>query len=300
MFLGLSLGWFARPGGAAEPASPPETVPVESNPKAASGGLETVEVAARVNRTEVPLNREVELVVELRWSGALDQIEVEEIETPRCKNFEVVGSSSESETGEKVAIKRLGFTLKPQELGMGYVEPIQVTFRDKVSGEERVEETQRQSLKVVEAVQDQPRPWLPAILVIAVGVGVLTLVLLVWRRRRSRGELEEEEELVETPGERGLRLLAEASDLRIAGRIREYYDLISRVVRDYLQATYGVAAREQPTADLVAALEAKEVELADRARATPGGAEMNGVWERAKSLLESEPKRTETAEEAVG
>ena len=85
-----------------------------------------ISLSAFVDKTEVPYNRLLVFTVHLEWSGELDRYEIHPFDNPIVQNFEIVGNASSNRVavvaGEPTAVQEYTFTLKPESMGMGYIE----------------------------------------------------------------------------------------------------------------------------------------------------------------------------------
>ena len=97
-----------------------------------------ISVSTLVNKTNVPLNRTLELKVSISWLGNSESIDVINFDNPALSNFEIVGTSTTSRTEMNQVFKDYTYTLKPIELGMGYIEGVIVKVHDKVLGKDEI------------------------------------------------------------------------------------------------------------------------------------------------------------------
>lgn len=212
-------------------------------------------VSAEVDRTTVPLNRTVRLTVDVVWQGELDHFEIKPPEPPELTNLEVVGSASSNQVGEHAgmpqAIRTYAYTLRPLELGMAYIEPVILGYRERGDSLFQTLQTGRLQLTVTDPVPEEGRTtiWFVAgfsVVVAAAGVGVW-----LWRRRRTKPTAQiPEVKPIEVQYLEELRERVQPQSPDLDNDFAE----ISRVLRRFLAECYDLPAKGASTAELVAAL----------------------------------------------
>lgn len=231
---------------------------VEPPPLASTTAPISVSLSASIDPKTVPLNRTVLLKIEISWEGHLDQVAIGQVTEPVLSNLEILGTTASNRvlalaSGQR-AIKEVAYTLKPKALGMAYVEPVTLSYEDRSSQKVENLKTQRLSVEVVNAVPEEqagPPGWIIWLL------GGVLLVLAaaglgwIWRRAQDR---------VPVQG-KPVRLLEESylEELRDDGgpqpaSTAEGFAKVSRLLRRYLTARYGLAGLELTTEELVAEL----------------------------------------------
>lgn len=217
-----------------------------------------IKISAEVDRTAVPLNRTVQLTVTVSWQGDLDRFRVEPPETPALSNLEVVGSASSNWVGEEGgvprSVKTYEYTLRPLELGMGYIDPVRLYYVEKDDSVRQTLQTGRLEVAVTEPVSEAEGStlwiWLPAVIVLVVGGAGFWL----WRQRRKAAAAAEIE--VEVPIED--RFLEELkSEIKISSPdLRNDFAKLSRILRKFLAERYDLPGVGMSTSELVQALQA--------------------------------------------
>ncbi|MBN2012396.1 hypothetical protein JW960_23910 [candidate division KSB1 bacterium] len=206
-----------------------------------------IRVSARLAQQHVPLNRTLTFIIQVEWYGDLERYKISEVETPTVRNFTIFSNSSsdrrEMVNGQMKAIKTFEFDLKPQELGMGYIDGVIVKYIDTETGEGQHLITNRLEAKVVDLL---PEPGDMSKLYSMIGLGVIGLAVVVaviiWFRRRQqiRRNVEppppplEETYLTELKSSLSLN----ASDLNI----KDGFVVVSRIYRRYLGEKYQFPA----------------------------------------------------------
>jgi len=223
----------------------------------------TLSVFAEPGR--IPLNRTAALTVRIAWEGDLDLIEVGNVNEPILTNLQIAGSSSSnrvmSTTAGRQAIKEVGYSLRGQTLGMGYVEPIALTYTDKRSGKSHSLMTQRIGVEFVSAV---PEPgerrfgWIWILLPVIV-LGGLSGYLFQWRKKSQQSDpAETVQQLIE---EAFLQDLREKVELTCGDRQQAFADL-SKLFRKYLSDKFNIMAMEATTSELTQQLRSEGLDEA--------------------------------------
>jgi len=216
-----------------------------------------VSLSTCVEPRVVPLNRTLLFTVHISWKGDLDLIEIGEVEEPALSNFDIVGTSSanrvESVPGGARAIKEVTYTLQSKTLGMGYIEPVELTYKDRTTGKMHSLMTQRIGVEVVSPVPEQGERgswWIWVVLGVVVGGGGCGVFLLRKKRAGKKAEDEEVERIVE---EVYLGELKASVDLKGEEK-REAFTILSKLFRKYLSEKYGISALEATTEELLRTL----------------------------------------------
>ncbi|MDZ7362656.1 MAG: hypothetical protein ONB46_18310 [candidate division KSB1 bacterium] len=217
-----------------------------------------VEIEALAGSEEIPLNRLAVFTVKLKWQGRLPDIEFDPPELPRLYNFTIAGSSSSNwvgvENSQPVSIKTFTYSLRPEGLGMGYVEGMRVSYLDKSTGEKHSLYTSRLSIKVVDPLPEPDE----APLGLALTLGLLfcaALVALVFQLE-ARAKKKEAARLMATaekPLEQEfLEELKNTIDINTT-EMKEAFATLSRLLRRYLNRRYAIASQGVSTQEVVEA-----------------------------------------------
>jgi hypothetical protein len=103
-------------------------------------GPDGIRITAEVAPHNVPLNRTARLTVRLEWAGDLDRYEIKRFDNPLMENFSILSTSGANRVqvvgGQPVAIQEYYFMLKPDVLGMAYVDGMVVRYTDIATGKE--------------------------------------------------------------------------------------------------------------------------------------------------------------------
>ncbi len=147
-----------------------------------------IEISARLEQQSVPLNRDVVLLVEMRWKGEADQVEFLVNPEPQVTNLQLRGSGSankffQDEQGESWTLRQITYYYLPQNLGMAYIEPMNLKYRNEVDGQTGTLTTQRLMVRISDPVPtaETSQPWQKWILFLFLVSG-LAVVFFFFRR----------------------------------------------------------------------------------------------------------------------
>jgi hypothetical protein len=217
-----------------------------------------VEIEAAAGGEEIPLNRLAVFTIKLKWQGRLPDIEFDPPETPRLSNFTLAGSSSANwvgvENGQPASIKTFEYSLRPEGLGMGYVEGLRVSYLDKGTGEKHSLYTSRIAIKVIDPLPEPDE----APLGLALTIGLLlcaALVVLVFQveARAKKKEAARLMAAAQKPLEQEfLEELKNTIDINTT-EMKEAFATLSRLLRRYLNRRYSIASQGVSTQEVVEA-----------------------------------------------
>lgn len=207
---------------------------------------------------EVALNRLAGYTIKLKWQGRLSDIEFDPPESPQLSNFKIAGSSSSNwvgvENGQPTSIKTFEYSLRPEGLGMGYVDGMRVSYLDRGTGERHSLYTTRVGIKVSDPL---PEPD-DAPLGLALTLGLLfcaALVLLVFQleARAKKKEAARRAALAVKPLEdEFLEELKNTVNINTT-ELKEAFAALAKLLRQYLQRRHAIPAQGISTPEVVAA-----------------------------------------------
>lgn len=222
----------------------------------------------KVDRTQVPLNRTLNFVVVLSWSGGLDDFTLLSLDDPTLTNFVITGTSaairSEASGDNTRVINEYGFQLTPKELGMGYIESILAKVKNNIRDRELSLVTKRIPIEVTDPEKDPGTGgfsliWyaLPLLLLGSVAGWIF------YRRIKVTRTLTGDQEPAQPLEEKYLQELKSRFDLSRPD-LKGDFSRLSRLLRRYLTERYSLAAlnatAEELSEELVAAgLESNQV-----------------------------------------
>jgi len=236
------------------------TAQVDTTAASGSNAFAEVKADVRLNVREVPRNRTVKLSIDISWEGDLDRFEIETVEAPELKNLEVVGNSSANrvgqENGKTRAVKSYEFVLRPQVLGMAYVDGSVIKYRDTLTDKSHRLVTNRLELKVTDPIvkRDTKQMLVIGLLgAIFLGLSALAWIILQKRRENEAKRLRVQEASLPLE-ETYLADLKTNVDLN-GGDLSENFSRLSRLCRRYLSEKYEIAAMGLATKEIARELE---------------------------------------------
>jgi hypothetical protein len=219
---------------------------------------EGIKLNAFVREAKVPRNCFVELVIQLSWSGQLDHYEVKPFDNPILQNLEIQGSGSanrvSAEGGRATAVREYTFQLKPQSIGMGYVEPLIILYTDSESNRQYSLTTNRISVHIIDPV---PEPSDKKVLWRALGILIVgSAAGWSWRKlylkKKERRERLAQEMSVVKPLEENyldeLKTIFDPSDYSLDGN--QAFSQMSRLLRRFLHDKFSAPGLEATSSEL--------------------------------------------------
>lgn len=225
---------------------------------------EEIKVSTRVDRTSVPLNRTLTLHVSLTWQGDPDRYEISDFENPALTNFQITGTATSNKTeivhGKVYTRRDYEFTLKPRELGMGYVEGVIIKYKDRTTGKENTLVTQRIGLKVIDPIRESHSAshWPVEVLYVAfliILAGILWFFLIYRKSKKSIPEIEETPPIEETYSKK-LKKIIDFDNPDLKGGFSE----LSKLLRNYLSEKFNLPAKQATTQELLTEMTARELD----------------------------------------
>ncbi len=226
-----------------------------------------VKLSASAGAAQVPLNRAATYIVQLKWSGNLSLIEFDQPETPRLANFKLAGSSSSNwvgvENGQNTSIKTFEYTLRPEALGMGYIEGLRLSYLDKSTNEKHALYADRLGIEVIDPLPEPGEIPVGLLAIIWSGfVAVVAVIALLWRARsKKKEEAARRAQIVVKPIEQEfLEQLQATVDINSLDT-KTGFSEISKILRQYLKRRFEIAAQGITTAEVVAAYRALDASV---------------------------------------
>ncbi|HDL19602.1 MAG TPA: hypothetical protein ENH29_11155 [Bacteroidetes bacterium] len=209
-----------------------------------------IRIATSVNQTKVPLNRNLQLRVVVSWVGNSDRFDVLNFDNPALTNFEIIGTATTSRTEIDTVYKEYDYTLKPNQLGMAYVEGVVVKAYDKVLAKDESLVTQRIPVEVIEAVPEPGETdltWLFVVLTIFV-ISIFVWFIIRQQKKRKKAHTVAVEQAIplETRFLEDLRgqFSLDHPDLH------EDFSRLSKLLRRYLTEKFKIRGMEATTNEL--------------------------------------------------
>lgn len=217
----------------------------------------TIRLSAFVQDTHLPQNRSAELFIRLQWAGDLDRYEVHRFENPILQNMQILGSGSANRVatinGSRTAIREYTFTLKPEAIGMGYVEPMIIRYTDLATDTEHRLTTNRIEVQVIDPLPEKGSlSWLLwALLFLIFGAGATILLRRLRQINKRTKAAHEMAELVVPIEEKYLQELKKTIDLNdpsLDGA--KAFAQLSKLLRRFLHERFAAPGLEATTSDV--------------------------------------------------
>ncbi len=226
-----------------------------------------ITLSASVDKNQVALNRPLELLIRIKWYGDLDKYQVHQFDNPILNNLEITGHSASnkvsSENGRNIAIQDYVFTLKPQELGMGYIEGVIIRYTDMDTDTDYSLSTNRIEIKVLDPI---PEPgdkswiiWL-AIIIMLAGVAFFTVIYLQKRKAEKIRQAQLKAEKAVPMEEKYLQELKDFNLDDPGLDIGKTINRLSRLLRRFLAEKFNLPADTLTTEELVRELTEKHAD----------------------------------------
>jgi hypothetical protein len=220
-----------------------------------------IQLEARVDRPDLPLNEKLTLTVRASWDGEQDRFRITPIIPPQCENFEILGSSSVNEAkmveGKTKSTKTFEFILKPTQTGNGRIGSVLFSYVDNVTGDSSSLSTQPISVKINPAIEKKT-PDYKIFLIIAI---VLIFIYVVYSAKRKTKRIKisdqtkEEDKIPEkTLEEKTLENLSFLSPLISEGKTDEFSSKVYRLITNYLEEKYHIFTTGKTTQDIMESL----------------------------------------------
>jgi hypothetical protein len=220
-----------------------------------------IQLEARVDRPDLPLNEKLTLTVEASWDGEQGRFKITPITPPECENFEILGSSSVNEAkmveGKTKSTKTFEFILKPTQTGSGRIGSVLFSYVDNVTGDSSSLSTQPISVKINPAIEKKT-PDYKIFLIIAI---VLIFIYVVYSAKRKTKRIKisdqtkEEDKIPEkTLEEKTLENLSFLSPLISEGKTDEFSSKVYRLITNYLEEKYHIFTTGKTTQDIMESL----------------------------------------------
>ena len=214
-----------------------------------------INISASVDQTKIPLNRMLKLKVTLAWIGEPGTFTVLNFNDPVLSNLEVTGTSTSNRTEAQKkstrVIREYEYSLKPEGLGMAYVESISVKVLNNLTETEETLQTRRIPVEIVDPVaeKNKERNWL-LFLIIFLTAAVITFLILISIRKKKNSKGSQLSEIQEPLEKKYLDELRNNWNLDNLN-LREDFSALSRLLRRFLTEKFRIRAMEATTDELV-------------------------------------------------
>ncbi len=226
---------------------------------------EEISITASTNQTTIPLNRTVDFSITVRWKGGQERYSVEDFDNPNLTDFEIVSTSSsnivEDVDGIQYSKKIFSYTLKPIELGMGYVDGVFLKYTDNQTQESNTIVTKRIGIKIIKPIKEVDYSYIiyAVLSFFVVTAAAFSIVFAVKRKRRiERERLEKEKKVVDLESQY-LQIIQNYKP-DAAGDLNKFLNEISQALNKYISRKYEFETAGLGKNDIVAGLKEKDVD----------------------------------------
>lgn len=217
-----------------------------------------VSMSAAAAAEEVALNRFAVYTIKLSWRGRLSDIEFHPPDLPQLSNFTIAGSSSSNwvgvENGQPTSIKTFEYSLRPEGLGMGYVDGMRVSYLDKVTGEQHSLYTSRVGIKVTDPLPEPDDA--PLGLALTIGLllcaGLAIVVFQMEARAKKKAAAQAAALAVKPLEDEFLDELKNTVNINTT-ELKDAFATLSKLLRRYLRRRYEIPAQGVATQEVIAA-----------------------------------------------
>lgn len=234
---------------------------------------QNIKLNAYVEESKVPLNRLVNLRIELSWPGKLNRYQIEPVSQPILTNLLLEGSGSENRLvtrpdGSLQSIKAITYRLRPLEMGMAYIDGLVIRYVDRESGDEDNLSSQRIMVEILEALPEEGDHQFRAIvyiLLLVIFFGIIAYFIFLYFRKRhlARRSAVPVISLAETC----LNQLSQEVDPR-GTNLDEMINRLSKIFREYLDREFKLPARELSNREIIEQLESIDIDKIDQQNLT--------------------------------
>ncbi|KPL02226.1 MAG: hypothetical protein AMJ90_06365 [candidate division Zixibacteria bacterium SM23_73_2] len=227
-----------------------------------------IELNAFVDTTEVPLNSQVTLTVELSWQGEQKDITVEMAKTLPLENLENTGSVSINQKrvveGIPGSAKTYKFFLKPLSEGVGKIGEVDFNYIDLQSGDTLSVFTQPIEIKITPPVLKKGDNTLTYLIVILALVFIIITIFVL--RKRGKKEVKEQKQKKEKSLEEETKIkLKNLRNFIDKDEFDIFFKEFHRVLTGYIELKYHIYIKGRTTIDVfnsLSGLDLDEAELA--------------------------------------
>lgn len=285
-----------------------------------------VSVKAEVDRAFITIGDPVEYTVTVRHDPSVEILS--EIPPPSADILKIkkIEEFKREESGMKVRGRK--FQLTAFRLGEFILGPVQIEYRVGGGPTQKIETNriyltvksvaegeEKTDIRDIKSVVSIPKKILGWILLLA-GLGLLPLGFFLYRRLRKGPLAAQSPETVLTAEEEALIRLNQLfeSDLLRKGKVKEYYLLLSEILRVYFEKRFGILAVEFTTHEILRSLKHKEIpsallkkieevleaaDLAKFAKWKPEPAQIIQLNQKSRQIVEEAKPTLQEAEHGV-
>jgi hypothetical protein len=184
----------------------------------------------------------------LQWIGDLSKYRFHEVPEPLITNLSMRGSGSSNKVnttpdGTSHSIKCRTFYFRPIEIGMSYIEGINIKYEDTIRGQEEFLISERIGIKIIEPLPEQGKTNISSfILFIFVGLLILVVTIFFYLRydkRKKEEQVKTRSQDMPTLEEKYITLLKETIHFN-TDNIKDSLSDLSHLVNGYFSERYNI------------------------------------------------------------
>lgn len=211
-----------------------------------------------VEASEVPLNRIVNFNIELSWVGDLSRLKIRQVPQPELTNLLPQGSGStnrlESQSdGSFRSYKTITYQLKPVDLGMAYINGVEIKYYDTVTAEEDIVFSKRIAVKIGDPLPSGEAFFPSWIYILLLVIFAVTVAYFLVQYLRMRNKNDGDASPTTSPAEQYLKRIASEIDPK-STNLAASVGQLSRIFREYIEADFDIPVNESSDAVVAAKL----------------------------------------------
>jgi len=206
----------------------------------------SITIEAIIDTTDIDLNDSLRVDFKIVFIGDQNDINMIEPAIPEVTNFDIIGSGSTNEVEPGKIIKKYFYYLKPQGIGMGYIEPIKFGYEDKSTAIIHNLKTKRLNVEIhpAEAEENHSFHFAYILLIVFIIIGGIGYVL--YKKRFSNQQYQQEKTIIQSPLEQAKAELEKVKDEKTERKniIFDTYSIILRYLRCEFEFPAGISGRD--------------------------------------------------------
>lgn len=225
-------------------------------------GAQTNEHAISINsylvKNSVALNEEFEAIVEIKWSGSLQDYIFGDPVVSECHNCEIIGSSAGNIVSGQFKIKRFKYILKPTTLGEAYFGKVGVEYHKEDNSEINTLNTGVLHLTVEPPNEEKSSP-LKLTIIVLVLISIFVTVFIFTKKKEFfskslKNDIPEENE------EQKPNYIDTLKSKRDFTDPKKFYGDITKIIRDFISEKHQINIKGKTTAETKRIMEQKGIE----------------------------------------
>lgn len=199
-------------------------------------------LSAEISSATMPFEGRDTLVLSLSWQGEPFKYVLADLPIPSLENLQVLGSSStvassvDSTTGQEVTTRKYSYVLGATDFGTGVIDPMDVTVKNRLTGEDHKLSTGRLTIEIAKPVPLEDKGGISGVMYFAIPlviflIGALIFFLVQARRKAAAPVKEEAGQYPEQLEEIRRETIADA---------KLFYARIYRLLVKYVEQRHGL------------------------------------------------------------